>query len=78
MQKTAGKSRGLLIEPVADPEEGLGGLGPPPLFLDQTEARRAEKILFGDRGQDLEDHPPAPLSEGLDLPLRTDTEISTT
>ena len=31
--------------------------GPPPLFLDQTEARRAEKIFSGD-------HPP--LSQGLD------------
>ena len=65
--RTSGGSRG-----------GARGARPPPLFLDQTEARRAEKILFGDRGQDLEDHPPAPLSEGLDLPLRTVTEISTT
>ena len=26
-----------------------GREGPPPLFLDQTEARRAEKKFFGDR-----------------------------
>ena len=37
---------------VADPGKGPGNLPlPPPLFLDQTEARRAEKKLF-------EDHPP--------------------
>ena len=28
---------------VADPGEGPGGPGYPPLFLDQTDARRAEK-----------------------------------
>ena len=39
---------------VADPGEGPG----PPLFLDQTEGRRAEKIFFCDR--------PPPLSQGLD------------
>ena len=41
------------------------------LFLDQTEARRAEKNLFGDRpplSQGLDDRAP-PLSEGLDPPL---------
>ena len=32
----------------ADLGEVPGGLGPP-LFLDQAEARRAEKNLFGDR-----------------------------
>ena len=38
---------------------GARGARPPPLFLDQIEARRAEKyIFFGDRGP--------PLSEGLD------------
>jgi len=38
---------------------GPGGLGPPPLlFLDQTEARRAEKKFFGDWAP--------PLSKGLD------------
>ena len=32
---------------VADPEEGPGGPAPPPsLFLDQTEARGAEKIFL--------------------------------
>ena len=34
--------------PVADPEEGAAGPGPP-VFLDQTEVRRAEKIFLGDR-----------------------------
>ena len=38
---------------VADPGEGPGGpappLLPPPLFLDQTEARRAEKNFSGDK-----------------------------
>ena len=43
--------------PVADPEEGAAGPGPPPLFLDQTEVRRAEKIF------------PPPLSQGLDPAL---------
>jgi len=33
---------------VADPGEGPRGPAPP-LFLDQTEARRAEKIFLGDR-----------------------------
>ena len=52
---------------------GGAWLGPPPLILDQTEARRAKKIFF------LETGPPAfvrvwmtghpPLSEGLDLRL---------
>ena len=57
---------------MADP--GDEPVGPPPLFLDQTEARRAEKkIFFGDR-------PPLPpyqrvwmtaprLSQGLDSAL---------
>ena len=45
---------------LADPREGRGGSGPPPLFLEQIEARRAEKyIFFGDRA-------PPHLSEGLD------------
>ena len=45
---------------LADPREGRGGSDPPTLFLEQIEARRAEKyIFFGDRG-------PPPLSEGLD------------
>ena len=33
----------------------------PPLFLDETEAQRAEKKFFGDQA--------TPLSQGLDLPL---------
>ena len=55
---------------MADLREGPGA--PPPLFLDQTEARKAEKCFFGD-------HPPftylriwmigPPLSEGLDPAL---------
>ena len=32
--------------PVADPGEGPGGAEPLPWFLDQIEARRAEKIFF--------------------------------
>ena len=44
---------------LADPREGRGGSGPPPVFLEQIEVRRAEKyIFFGDRGP--------PSSEGLD------------
>ena len=31
---------------VADPGEGPGGARPLPLFLDQIEARRAEKVFF--------------------------------
>ena len=46
---------------MADPGEGPGG-AEPPLFLDQTEARRAEKDFF-------RPPPPLPLSEGLDQPL---------
>ena len=50
---------------VADPGEAP----PPPLFLDQTETRKAEK-KFGDcppppLSQGLDDYPPL-LSEGLD------------
>ena len=47
----------------------------PPVFLDQTEAQRAEKKLFWRPGsplsQDLDDRAPTPLSEGLDPPLAT-------
>ena len=56
----------------------IQGRSPPPhLFLDQTEARRAEKIFF-DTGhpllcKGLNDRPPPPtptLSQGLDLALK--------
>ena len=53
------------------PRGGSRG-GRPPLFLDQTEARRAEKNLFGDP---LPPYlrvwmiGPPPLSEGLEPPL---------
>ena len=49
---------------------GSGGLDPL-LFLDQTEAQRAEKIFFGDPPpllKVLDDCPP-PLSQGLDAAL---------
>ena len=49
---------------MADPGEGPRGPRPP-LFLDQTEARGAEKNVFwrpgsplSDKGQDLDDRPP--------------------
>ena len=62
--------------PVADPGEGPGGAPAPPLFLDQTEARRAEKNFGGDRSSpgldDRQPHPPPPpLSQGLDPALHT-------
>ena len=47
---------------VADPEEGPGGVRPP-LFLDQTEARRAEKNLLDTAppfSLGLDDQPPLP------------------
>ena len=43
---------------MADPGKGSGGTRLPPLFLDQTVARRAEKKHFGDPP------PPPPLSTG--------------
>ena len=54
---------------VADPGEAPPGGGH--LFLDQTEARRAEKKILLDRApssQDLDDRAPH-LSEGLDPSL---------
>ena len=48
---------------------GARGAPPPPLFLDQTEARRAEEIWGGTGpplSQGLDDRPRL-LSEGLDL-----------
>ena len=48
-QKRPPINRGVCT--LADPGEGPGGPGgPPPLFLDQTEARRAEKIFWGAPG----------------------------
>ena len=49
----------------------LGGGPPPPLILDQTKTRRAEKISFWRNGpllsKSLDDQlPPPPLSQGLD------------
>ena len=49
-----------------------GGGAVPPFFLDQTEARRAEKTFSDTRPPLLSGSgglPPPPLSEGLDLPL---------
>ena len=55
---------------------GAQGARTTPLFLDQNEARRAEKNVFGGRGPPLsrvlDDRPP---SEGLDPPLETNTKI---
>ena len=55
---------------------GARGAQAPPLFLDQTEAQRAENFFFGHRppplSKGLDDHPPPPphpLSEGLDPTL---------
>ena len=42
-----------ILSPVADLREGLGGAAPPPLFLDQTKVRRAEKMFL--------EPPPPPL-----------------
>ena len=59
---------------VADPGEGAEGPAPP-LFLDQTEATRAEKNFWGVTApppllsQGLDDPPPLHPSEGLDPPL---------
>ena len=61
--------------PVADPGEGPGDPSPPPLFFDQTEARRAQKNFLEtapptlSQGLDDRPPPPSPLSEGLDSPL---------
>ena len=52
---------------------GVGG--PPPLFSEQSEARRAERCVFFQTGssplsQGQDERPPS-FSEGLDLPLVT-------
>ena len=52
---------------------GRGPGGPFPLFLDQTEVRRAEN-KFWDRpplSHGLDDRPPPPFSEGLYQPVET-------
>ena len=57
--------------------QGRGPGARRPLFLDQTEARRAEKPFFGDHPPPLylrvwmTPLPPSPLSQGLDPPLVT-------
>ena len=66
--------------PVADPGEGPGGGGGAglPLFLDQTEARRAEKNFGGHRSspKGLDDPPPlisrsgSGTAHGFVLPIR--------
>ena len=49
---------------MVDPGKGPGGYSPSPVFLDQTEARRAEKIFLGYRppylSKGLDDRSPAP------------------
>ena len=45
-------------EPVVDPGEGFGGLGPPPYFY-TSEARRAGKCFF-ETGPPISAHPPPP------------------
>ena len=57
----------VVNHPVADPREAGGR---PLLFSVETEARRAEKIIFGDRSplsKGMDDRPP--LSQGLDPAL---------
>ena len=60
---------------VTDPAEGPGSpRPPPPLFLDQTDSRRAEKNFFWwpsppPLSKGLDDHAP-PLSQGLDQALQ--------
>ena len=51
---------------------GAQGARGPPLFLDQTEARRPKKIFLENTpplSQGLDDRPPPSLAEGLDPPL---------
>ena len=60
------RSNFFTLSSVADIGKGLGEPAPlPPLFLDQTEARRAEKNFYLDRASplSLDDRPP--LSECL-------------
>ena len=62
---------GCLQEVVVCKKGNGGSRGGPglPLFLDQTEARGAEKISFGDPPPWMTGRPPSSLSEGLDPPL---------
>ena len=53
--------------PVADPGGVARGTRLPPLFLDQTEARRAEKFFLETAPPSL----PSPFSQGLDQALIT-------
>ena len=50
------------LNTVADLGEGPGGSGPP-LFLNQTEAPRAEKVFFGDRAPSWIHHWNVPTKE---------------
>ena len=65
---------------VADPNPPRGGTRAPPLFLDQTEVRRAEKIFLRLlpppflRVWMTSSPRPLPLSEGLDPPLYVNTD----
>ena len=64
---------------MANPGEGPGGNGPP-LFLDQNEAPRPEKIFFETGPQGLDDPSPLPLpplSDGLDPPLNLVQKVIT-
>ena len=58
---------------MADPGEGSGTSVPPLLFLHQTEARKAEKKIFGDwaipLSKGMDDRAPPPRSGGLDPPV---------
>ena len=64
------KERHSIYSTVADPGEGPGGVRPLPLFLDQTEARRAKKHFFWRPPPPFlrmwMTAPPPPLSQGLD------------
>ena len=50
--------RERVLASVVDPGAGPGGSAPPPVFLDQTEAQKAEKYFWQTT--------PLPFSKGLD------------
>ena len=55
----------VVNQPVADPGEAGGS---PPLFLDETEVQRDEKIIFGDHpalSKGMDDRPPPYLKIGI-------------